>query len=143
MSTLLRAALPCRAERFFRNVLGAGPAALVLALTMGCLGCSALTPPPRFSRLSPADEDAPEAASPLPVPLLSRQPESEASAPPPPQSDPHAGHEGHGGPAAPAERPESAAYTCPHHPEVEAQAAGSCPKCGTRLVRKPATEPGR
>lgn len=120
-----------------------GRAALALALTAACLACSAVTPPPRFSAVSPADENAPEAASPLPAPVLSQQPESEPSPEAAPQSEPHAGHEGHGQPATPTESPEGTVYTCPHHPEIQAQAPGSCPRCGTRLVRKPAMEPRR
>ena len=39
------------------------------------------------------------------------------------------------GATVPATEPEKAIYTCPMHPEVRANAAGSCPKCGMALER--------
>lgn len=87
----------------------AAPILLTLALTVSA--CAAVTPPPRFSPVSPADADAPEAATPPPVPVLA----------------------GDGDDAA-------AYYTCPMHPEVKEESPGSCPKCGMRLVKKAARE---
>ena len=46
----------------------------------------------------------------------------------------HSGHASHQGHSATPE-PESAAYTCPMHPEVVSDAPGSCPKCGMFLVK--------
>lgn len=147
----IRSAAPVVGAARFRRQPPLGAGVLVLAVA-ACSACGAVTPAPRFSHVSPADENAPEAASPLPAPVLSQQPEVEAArgtkADTPvdhaghaaPKSDPHAGHEGHGQPATAAPTRE-AAYTCPHHPEVEAKAPGSCPKCGSRLVVKPETEP--
>lgn len=116
----------------------------VLILTLAAASaCSAVTPPPRFSRVSPADENAPEASGPPPVAVLSEQPEvvdARATKEPAPPGDPHAGHGGHGQSSTPVQG-SVMAYTCPHHPEVQAPAPGSCPKCGTRMVRKPAPEP--
>ncbi len=46
-------------------------------------------------------------------------------------------HRVHAVPDAPAGQVEaSAIYTCPMHPEVEQQGAGSCPKCGMALESK-------
>ena len=42
----------------------------------------------------------------------------------------------HGATASNQEVGESAIYTCPMHPEVEQQGAGSCPKCGMALEPK-------
>jgi Heavy metal binding domain len=68
--------------------------------------CAATTPAPRFSAVSPADEDAPEAATPPAAPALAGEPEAQ-----PP-------------------------YSCPMHPEVKQASPGSCPKCGTQLVKR-------
>jgi len=87
-----------------------GPAALVLTLLLS--GCAATTPAPRFSPVSPADRDAPEAVTPPAAPALAGEPEAQG-----------------GG------------YTCPMHPEIRQAGPGSCPICGTRLVeRKPTGE---
>ena len=71
-------------------------------------GCAATTPAPRFSAVSPADAEAPEAPTPPPAPAL----------------------------AAEAEAPADEAYSCPMHPELKQASPGSCPKCGRQLVRR-------
>jgi hypothetical protein len=58
-----------------------------------CLSCAAVTPPPRLSAVSPADEDAPEAPPPPPLALTPPLPHQEPS--PRPSPTPHV-HEGHG-----------------------------------------------
>jgi len=111
-------------------------------------GCAATTPAPRFSAVSPADEDAPEAGTPAPVPALASQPEAVA----PDTPKPALSHEGHSMPAeAPATReheegdapappattsPADQPYSCPMHPDVRQASPGSCPKCGMTLVRR-------
>jgi len=77
----------------------------VLALS----ACGVVTPPPRFSAVSPADPNAPESAVPPPEPMLTGDGEladEPATSPAPPEDipdmprmeagDPHAGHMQHG-----------------------------------------------
>jgi Cu+-exporting ATPase len=85
-------------------------------------GCAATTPAPRFSAVSPADEDAPEAGAPPPAPALAGEPEAQA-----------AGHEGQASSAATS---AGERYACPMHPEVQQASPGSCPKCGMPLERR-------
>jgi Cu+-exporting ATPase len=121
---------------------------------MGALllaGCAATTPPPRFSAVSPADKEGPEAGTPPPAPALAGEPEAQALLPPADAPRPAAGHEGHSMPAeAPVVReheghspgapattiPADQPYSCPMHPEVKQASPGSCPKCGMTLVRR-------
>jgi hypothetical protein len=113
--------------------------------------CAATTPAPRFSAVSPADEDGPEAATPPPAPALAGEPEVQAPLPSADTPNPAVGHEGHSLPAPPpttgahdghsaagptASRPEDQPYSCPLHPEVKQASPGSCPKCGTQLVKR-------
>jgi len=122
---------------------------VVIALFLAA--CAATTPAPRFSAVSPADEDGPEAGTPPPAPALASEPEALAAVPPPDTAKPTVSHEGHsmpaeasatrgheghspGAPAAPS--PAEQWYTCPMHPEVKQVSPGSCPKCGTTLVRR-------
>lgn len=90
------------------KVTGVVLSVLVLA------ACAATTPAPRFSAVSPADKDGPEAGTPPPAAALTDEPEVQASSP------------------EPAGQP----YSCPMHPEVKRGAPGSCPKCGMQLVRR-------
>jgi len=114
-------------------------------------GCAATTPAPRFSAISPADKDGPEAGTPPPAPALAGEPEALAPEPSSDPPNPAAGHEGHSMPAeapttggheghspdAPAApNPANRWYTCPMHPEVRQASPGSCPKCGMTLVRR-------
>jgi Heavy metal binding domain len=99
----------------------AAPIFLTLALTVSA--CAAVTPPPRFSPVSPADADAPDAATPPPVPVLAGEPEVRDHSPSTTPGDDAAAY-----------------YTCPMHPEVKEKSPGSCPKCGMRLVMKAAKE---
>lgn len=41
---------------------------------------------------------------------------------------------GHGQAAPSKEKGPVTTYTCPHHPEVQSQTPGECPKCGMDLV---------
>lgn len=122
---------------------------VMAALFLG--GCAATTPAPRFSAVSPADKDGPEAGTPPPAPALASEPEALTPVPPAEAPEPAGGHEGHsmpseaptvrereghspGVPAAPS--PADQRYTCPMHPEVRQASPGSCPKCGMTLVRR-------
>ena len=107
--------------------------ALSVSTVLLLTGCAATTPAPRFSAVSPADEDGPEAATPPPAPALAGEPEAQAPAPPGNAPKPAAGHEGH--PAA-ALSPAGQSYSCPMHPEVQQRSPGSCPRCGMRLVKR-------
>ncbi len=124
-------------------------AALLLA------GCAATTPAPRFSAVSPADKDGPEAGTPPPAPALASEPEALTPVPPAESPKPAGGHERDSMPAeAPAVReheghspsvpaapsPADQWYTCPMHPEVKQASPGSCPKCGMTLVRRSAAK---
>ena len=53
---------------------------VMAALLLG--GCAATTPAPRFSAVSPADKDGPEAGTPPPAPALASEPEALAPVPP-------------------------------------------------------------
>ena len=97
-------------------------------------GCAATTPPPRYSAVSPADPEAPEAATPPPAPALAGETEPEVPGPAGEAAKPAPGHEGHSMPAAPG--PSDEAYSCPMHPEVRQASPGSCPKCGMTLVER-------
>lgn len=66
-------------------------------------GCAATTPPPRFSAVSPADKDGPEATTPPPAPALAGEPEAQAEHSMPAEPPAAPGHEGHS--AAPAAEP--------------------------------------
>lgn len=129
-------------------------AAIGVMTTLFLTGCAATTPAPRFSAVSPADEDAPEAGIPAHVPALAGEPEALASAPATDTPKPAVSHEGHSMPAeAPAIRgheghspgapaaagPADQWYTCPMHPEVKQASPGSCSKCGMTLVRRTGT----
>src|SRR2546428_7495871 len=39
-----------------------------------------------------------------------------------------------GGHSRQSEKPETAGYTCPMHPEIRSPSPGTCPKCGMQLV---------
>jgi hypothetical protein len=99
-------------------------------------GCAGTTPPPRFSAVSPADAEAPEAVTPPPAPALMG--ERDASGPEPAATTvkPAGGHEGHSMAA-----PVDAEYSCPMHPEVKQASPGSCPKCGMTLVKRKDARP--
>jgi hypothetical protein len=59
----------------------------LLSVALVSLSCAAMTPPPRLSAVSPADEDAPEAPPPPPLTLPRQEPS------PRPSPTPHV-HEG-------------------------------------------------
>jgi len=44
------------------------------------------------------------------------------------------------GPVVAADQAKAPQYTCPMHAEVVKDAPGKCPKCGMKLVEKPATK---
>jgi Cu+-exporting ATPase len=126
-------------------------AAIGVVAVLFLVGCAATTPAPRFSDVSPADKDGPEAGTPPPSPALAGEPEAQAVLPPADAPKPAAGHEGHPmpaetpasrgheghSPAAPATTsPADQPYSCPMHPEVKQASPGSCPKCGMTLVRR-------
>ncbi|HEX6864669.1 MAG TPA: heavy metal-binding domain-containing protein, partial [Thermoanaerobaculia bacterium] len=54
-----------------------------------------------------------------------RGPEAHEGSEPQP---PGAGHEHHG--------QDAALFVCPMHPEVTSETAGTCPKCGMKLVER-------
>ena len=95
-------------------------------------GCAATTPAPRFSAVSPADAEAPEAATPPPAPALMGGRDAIGPEPAGATAKPAAGHDGH---TAPAPAPVDAEYSCSMHPEVKQASPGSCPKCGMTLVK--------
>ena len=107
----------------------ASAALTVLFLT----GCAGNTPPPRFSAVSPADGEAPEAATPPPAPALTGGLDTSGPDPAGATAKPGASHEGH---AAPAHTPVDAEYSCVMHPEVRQASPGSCPKCGMTLGKR-------
>ena len=96
-------------------------AASVVLTVLYLAGCAATTPAPRFSEVSPADAEAPEAATPLPAPALMS--DEGATAPQP------------AGDAADEE------YSCPMHPEVKQGTPGTCHKCGMHLVKRGGARP--
>jgi hypothetical protein len=69
-------------------------AAAILLAALASAACAATTPPPRFSAVSPADPDAPEAATPPATPLLTGAPDAKAPPSPTPTPSPHHHHEG-------------------------------------------------
>lgn len=115
------------------------------------VGCATTTPAPRFSAVSPADKDGPEAAAPAPVLTLTGEPEAQALAPPRDATKPAVSHEGHSTGAVPAPAPAHEGhpaadpvmpspadqpYSCRMHPEVKQASPGACPKCGMKLVKR-------
>lgn len=96
-------------------------------------GCAGTTPPPRFSAVSPADAEAPEAATPAPAPALMGERDESGPEPAAATAKPGAGHEGH---SMPTPDSAEAVYSCPMHPEVKQASPGSCPKCGMTLVKR-------
>ena len=48
----------------------------------------------------------------------------------------HAGHEHGAAPSAGDAGAQAEVYACPMHPEVTSSAAGVCPKCNMKLVKK-------
>lgn len=96
-------------------------------------GCAGTTPPPRFSAVSPADAEAPEAATPAPAPALMGERDESGPEPAAATAKPGAGHEGH---SMPTPNSAEAVYSCPMHPEVKQASPGSCPKCGMTLVKR-------
>ncbi len=122
----------------------------VLALS----ACASLTPPPRFSAVSPADPNGPESAVAPARPMLTEDGElagEPVSAPPAAEGmpdmpgmerlagpDPRADHIQTGTNAASA---EAAVYSCRMHPQVSANDPGRCPICGMALVKKAAKTP--
>jgi hypothetical protein len=96
-------------------------------------GCAATTPAPRFSAVSPADVEAPEAATTPPAPVLMGGRDASGPEPAGATAKPAGGHEGH---TAPSSAPVDAEYSCPMHPEAKQASPGSCPKCGMTLVKR-------
>jgi len=108
------------------------PSAVLTVLLLA--GCAATTKAPRFSAVSPADAEAPEAATPPPAPALAGEADPKGLEPAGDTAKPAVGHEGHSMLAAP--RPTDKEYTCPMHPEVKQSSPGSCTKCGMQLVKR-------
>ena len=69
-------------------------AIVAVVLASALAGCSATTPPPRFSTVSPADPEAPEAVTTPAAPALMGEPSATPTPKPSPAPTPH--H--HGGP---------------------------------------------
>lgn len=114
-------------------------------------GCATTTPAPRFSAVSPADKDGPEAAVPPAILALAGETGAQPVAPPEDAPKPAAGHDGHSVSAAPATpaaheghaaaapatpSPADQPYSCPMHPEVKRASPGSCPECGKQLLKR-------
>jgi hypothetical protein len=102
-------------------------------------GCATTTPAPRFAVVSPADADAPEAATPPAAPALADEAEAKGPEAAGDTARPAVGHEGHSMPAAPDAADE--VYTCSMHPEVMQPSPGSCTKCGMQLVKRTGARP--
>jgi hypothetical protein len=117
------------------KIQAAGAVFAVLFFT----GCATTTPAPRFSAVSPADVDAPEAATPPAAPALASEAEPKRPEATADTSKPAVGHEGHSMPAASG--PADEVYTCPMHPEVRQSTPGSCTKCGMDLVKRAGARP--
>ena len=111
---------------------------LVLVLTGAC---AHVPKPVTRSMESVAHPAAPEAVTAPAAPMLSVG-SDEALAPPPApaeRKDEMEMHRGHATPepaAQPAPSKVAAIYTCPMHPEVQADKPGSCPICGMKLVKQ-------
>jgi hypothetical protein len=115
----------------------------VLAAVGVLVGCVNLTQPPKLAEDHPANASAPThesepatpflmAATNLSALKLEDLPKAEAA------SHEHGDHKEHGtNTSAPKQVPaQGAVYTCPHHPEVEQNKPGECPKCGMKLEVK-------
>lgn len=109
-------------------------------------GCASVPAPATRSPQNPAHPAAPEGVTPPAAPLL----RSEAEGAPVPPSEPTAPapamqkHEGHQAPApspSPGPSPPAVMYTCPMHPQVEAEKPGTCPICGMTLIKKDKPRP--
>lgn len=108
----------------FRAVLWLGT--FLAGLTLA--GCAAVTPPPRFSDLSPADPKAPESGVLVPISTLT----GGGDVAQPSASEPVAAHAHE----TAGRSKEAVSYTCPMHPEIKRAAPGKCPICGMTLVRR-------
>jgi len=120
-----------------------------MASPMALAASCATEPPPRAARLDPANPGAPE-STPLEVsganshaPELEPATQSSSSGPSAASAD-AAAPSGQDAPTAAAPGPVAApVYACPMHPDVTSATPGTCPKCGMRLVLKPAAPPSQ
>ncbi len=93
-------------------------------------GCAAEAP---LAANDPANAKARVAAESEPANVLAKGFDADALAPQVDQGeDPHAHHH-HGASAPPG---EPVIYSCAHHPEVQSDKPGECPKCGMDLTPK-------
>lgn len=109
---------------------------LLVALMTGC----GQTTPSATGPDHPASTDASEAPAPAVSTTLSGRSAPTAA------TTPSGGHV-HGDSTShttdsSSQPAATAKYTCPHHPEVVADKAGTCPKCKMKLVKKEAGHEG-
>lgn len=98
------------------------PILLATAISFLFVGCASVPTPATRSPLSPAHPAAPESTTPSATPELKGEAEAPAVVVEP----------------TPAEREpaRTATYTCPMHPAVSSDQAGTCTICGMALVKK-------
>jgi hypothetical protein len=104
---------------------------IVAGLALSACACASVPVPATRLPGSPAHPEAAEAITPAAAATLTNEAESNT-------------HEGHvmSTPNAPASQASPAVvYTCPMHPQIEAQKPGTCPICGMTLVPKSKPKP--
>jgi len=117
---------------------------IVAGLALSAWACASVPVPATRLPGSPAHPEAAEAITPAATATLTDEaaPDpSGATRAPSPESNTHEGHV-MSTPNAPASQASPAVvYTCPMHPQIEAQKPGTCPICGMTLVPKSRPKP--
>lgn len=95
--------------------------------------CARVPTPATRSPGSPA-----QAATPPATPVLTSEAEEQPApaAQTSPEMEMHQGHVMPGPSPSATPNPPGTEYTCPMHPRVKAERAGTCPICGMTLVKK-------